>query len=102
MVKKSCRDRAGKGSRRECSRRYDCAIARPTQDFRHAYATMEQPIPVMQTMQLLASGGVTMAAGAMISFSFALSPPLTVVPPVAERLDVNGNVTTQRHRSNET
>ncbi|HYC15937.1 MAG TPA: hypothetical protein VEC94_01910 [Pseudolabrys sp.] len=35
----------------------------------------------MQAMQILASGGVTMAAGAMISLSFAVSPPLTLVPP---------------------
>ena len=42
------------------------ATAAPTQDFRHAYATMEQTIPAMQAMQLLASGGVTMAAGSML------------------------------------
>jgi hypothetical protein len=30
----------------------------------------------MQMIQLLASSGVTMAAGSMISLSFALSPPL--------------------------
>jgi hypothetical protein len=63
---------------------------------------MEQTIPAMQAMQLLASGGVTMAAGAMISLSFAVSPPLTLVPPHSEPLDVNGNVTTQGHRSSET
>ena len=56
----------------------------------------------MRAMQLLASGGVTMAAGAMISLSFTVSPPLTLVPPHSEPLDVNGNVTTQRHRSSET
>ena len=63
---------------------------------------MEPTIPAMQAMQLLASGGVTMAAGAMISLSFAVSPPLTLVPPHSEPLDVNGNVTTQGHRSSET
>ncbi len=63
---------------------------------------MEQPIPVMQAMQLLASGGVTMAAGAMISISFAVSPPLTLVPSLPERVDVNGNVATERHRPKET
>jgi hypothetical protein len=81
---------------------YNCATARPIQDFGHAYATMEQPIPIMQAMQLLASGGVTMAAGAMISFSFAVSPPLTLLPPLPERFDINENVTTQGHKPSET
>jgi hypothetical protein len=63
---------------------------------------MEQTIPAMQAMQLLASSGVTMAAGAMISLSFAVSPPLTPVPPHSQPLDVNGNVKTQGHRSSET
>jgi hypothetical protein len=63
---------------------------------------MRQTIPGMQTMQLLASSGVTMAAGAMVSLSFVVSPPLTLVPPLPHPLDVNGNVTTQGHRSSET
>ena len=61
-------------------------------------------------MQLLASIGVTMAAGAMISLSFAVSPPLTLPPPPPVPIDVkgkpprpgavgvNGSVTSQQHR----
>jgi hypothetical protein len=51
---------------------------------------MAQTVPAMQAMQLLASGGVTMAAGAMISLSFAVSPPLTLLPPRPVPVDVNG------------
>ena len=53
-------------------------------------------------MHLLASGGVTMAAGAMISLSFAVSPPVALLPPHPATLDVNGNVATQRLRPSET
>jgi hypothetical protein len=56
----------------------------------------------MQAMQLLASSGVTMAAGAMISLSIAVSPPLTLLPPRSVPVDVNGNVTSQQHRTTET
>ena len=63
---------------------------------------MGQTIPAMQAMQLLASGGVTMAAGAMISLSFAVSPPLTLLPPRPVPVDVNGNVISQQHRPIET
>jgi hypothetical protein len=35
----------------------------------------------MQAMQLLASSGVMAAAGAMISLTVAVSPPLTLLPP---------------------
>ena len=52
--------------------------------------------------KLLASSGVTMAAGAMISLSFAVSPPLTLLPPRPVPVDVNGNVTSQQHRTIET
>src|SRR5262249_23522169 len=38
-------------------------------------------IPAMQAMRLLALGGVTMAAGAMIALSFAVWPPLSFMPP---------------------
>jgi hypothetical protein len=46
----------------------------------------------MQAMQLLASGGVTMAAGAMISLSFAISPSLTLVPPRPVQVETAGVV----------
>jgi hypothetical protein len=63
---------------------------------------MEQTIPVMQAMRLLASSGVTMAAAAMISLSFAVSPSLTLLPPRPVPGDVNGNVASQRQRAIET
>jgi hypothetical protein len=56
----------------------------------------------MQAMQLLASSGVMAAAGAMISLTFAVSPPLTLLPPRPEPVDVNGNVISQQHRTIET
>jgi len=57
---------------------------------------MGQTIPVMHAMRLLASSGVTMAAGAMISLSFAVSPSLTLLPPRPVPGDVSGNVTSQQ------
>jgi hypothetical protein len=57
---------------------------------------MQQTIPGMQAKRLLASGGVTMAAGAMLSMSFALSPPLTLLPPRPTPADAGGNVTSQQ------
>jgi hypothetical protein len=57
---------------------------------------------LMQMMQLLASSGVTMAAGAMISLSFALSPPLTLLPPRSAPIDINRNVVSQKHQTIET
>ena len=42
------------------------------------------------------------AAGAMISLTFAVSPPLTLLPPRLEPVDVNGNVISQQHRTIET
>jgi hypothetical protein len=57
---------------------------------------MQQTIPGMQAKRLLASGGVTMAAGAMLSMSFAFSPPLTLLPPRPTPADVGGNVTSQQ------
>ncbi|HMF21779.1 MAG TPA: hypothetical protein VKG24_06610 [Pseudolabrys sp.] len=56
----------------------------------------------MQAMQVLASSGVTMAAGAMISLSFAVSPPLTLLPPRPLLPDANGNVALQKNRVIET
>jgi len=53
---------------------------------------MGQTILAMQAMKLLASSGVTAAAGAMISLTFAVSPPLTLVPPRQVAVDVNDNV----------
>jgi hypothetical protein len=63
---------------------------------------MQQTIPRMQTMQLLASSGVTMAAGAMISLSFAVAPPLTLVPPLPVPNDVNGNIISRQQQGTET
>jgi hypothetical protein len=56
----------------------------------------------MRMMQLLASSGVTMAAGAMVSLSFALSPPLTLLPPRSAPVDINRNVISQKHQTIET
>jgi hypothetical protein len=50
----------------------------------------------MQAMQLLASSGVMAAAGAMISLTFAVSPPLTLLPPRPVPVDVNDNVISQQ------
>src|SRR5262249_29875060 len=49
-------------------------------------------ILAMQAMKLLASSGVMAAAGAMISLTFAVSPPLTLVPPRQVAADVSDNV----------
>ena len=51
---------------------------------------MAQTVPAMQAKQLLASGCVIMAAGAMISLSVAVSPPLLLLPPRPVPVDVNG------------
>ena len=56
----------------------------------------------MRAEQLRASSGVAMAAGAMISLSFAVSPQLTLVPPRPPPVDASGNVTSQQHPSIET
>src|SRR5262249_52592077 len=53
---------------------------------------MGQTILAMKAMQLLASSGVMAAAGAMISLTFAVSPPLTLLPPRPVPVDVNGKV----------
>jgi hypothetical protein len=53
----------------------------------------------MQMTRLLAVSGVTAAAGAMISLSLAVSPPLILRPvPV----DANGDVVSQSDRTAET
>ena len=57
---------------------------------------------LMQVMQLLASGGVTMAAGAMISLSFALSPPFALLPSRSVPVDINRDVVSQKHQTVET
>src|SRR6478609_7652814 len=56
----------------------------------------------MQVMRLLAIGGVAAAAGAMISLWFAVSPTLTLLPPLPVPVDPSGTVTAQQHQSNET
>ena len=43
-----------------------------------------------------------MAAGAMISLSFAVSPPLTLVPPLPVPNDVNGNIVSHQQQAIET
>ncbi|MGB7619818.1 MAG: hypothetical protein WBM06_22920 [Pseudolabrys sp.] len=63
---------------------------------------MGQTIQAMQAMQLLASSGVTMAAGAMVSLSFAVSPPITLLPPRPVPIDASGNVPSQQQRTSET
>jgi hypothetical protein len=56
----------------------------------------------MQVMRLLAISGVTVAAGAMISFWFAVSPSLTLLPPLPVPVDASGTVTSQQHHGIET
>jgi hypothetical protein len=63
---------------------------------------MRHTISGMQTMQLLALSGVTMAAGAMVSLSFAVSPPLTLVPPLPVPIKVHGNLTSHQQQAIET
>ena len=53
----------------------------------------------MQAKQLLASSGVTMAAGAMISLSFAVSSRFTLLSPQPVPVDANGNVAPHQHRT---
>jgi hypothetical protein len=53
---------------------------------------MGQTVLAMQALKLLALSGVMAAAGAMISLTFAVSPPLTLVPPRQVAVDVNDNV----------
>ena len=57
---------------------------------------MGQTVPAMQAMKLLASSGVMAAAGAMISLTVAVSPPLTLVPPRQVAVDVNDNGISQQ------
>ena len=56
----------------------------------------------MQVMRLLAIGGVSAAAGAMISLWFAVSPSLTLLPPLPVPVGANGTVTSQQHQTTET
>jgi hypothetical protein len=56
----------------------------------------------MQVMRLLAVSGVTMAAGAMISLWFAVSPSLTLLPPLPAPVDASGTVTSRQHQITET
>ena len=59
---------------------------------------MGQTILPMQAMKLLASSGVMAAAGAMISLTFAVSPPFTLLPPrqVAVAVAVNDDGMSQQ------
>ena len=57
---------------------------------------MGQTILPMQAMKLLASSGVMAAAGAMISLTFAVSPPLTLLPPRQVAVAVDDNVMLQQ------
>jgi hypothetical protein len=50
----------------------------------------------MQAMKLLASSGIVAAAGAMISLTFAVSPPFTLLPPRLVAVDVNDNIISQQ------
>jgi hypothetical protein len=52
---------------------------------------MGQTILAMQAKKLLASSGVMAAAGAMISLTFAVSPPLTLLPPRLVAADINAD-----------
>lgn len=63
---------------------------------------MGQTNLAMQAMQLLATSGVMAAAGAMISLTCAVSPPLTLLPPRPVPVDVNGKVISQQHQTIET
>lgn len=63
--------------------------------FGHFSATNGANDSCMQAMQLLASSGVMAAAGAMISLTIAVSPPLTLLPPRPAPAEVN----TQQQRT---
>jgi hypothetical protein len=69
---------------------------------RHSGATNGYIIPAMQVMRLLAVSGVTMAAGAMVSLWFAVSPSLTLLPPLPVPVEASGTVTSQQHQTTET
>jgi hypothetical protein len=56
----------------------------------------------MQVMRLLAMSGVTMAAGAMISLTLAVSPSLTLLPPLPVAVGASGTVASQQHQAIET
>src|SRR5262249_21071844 len=63
--------------------------------FGHFSATNGADGSGMQAMQLLASSGVIAAAGALISLTIAVSPPLTLLPPRSAPAEVN----TQQQRT---
>src|SRR5262249_11488894 len=63
--------------------------------FGHFSATNGADDSGMQAMQLLASSGVIAAAGALISLTIAVSPPLTLLPPRSAPAEVN----TQQQRT---
>src|SRR5262245_46516818 len=63
---------------------------------------MMPTIAAMQATQVLASSSVAVAAGSMIWLSFAVSPPLTVVPERPAPVDASGNVSSWRKQTVET
>ena len=63
---------------------------------------MVPTIPAMQAMQVLASSSVAAAAGSMIWLSFAVSPPITLVPERPAPVDASGNVSSWRKQTIET
>ena len=63
---------------------------------------MVPTIPTMQAMQVLASSSVAAAAGSMIWLSFAVSPPITLVPERPAAVDASGNVSSLRKQTIET
>jgi|ERR1700741_3927476 hypothetical protein len=56
----------------------------------------------MQAMQVLASSSVAAAAGSMIWLSFAVSPPITLVPERQAPVDASGNVSSWKKQTIET
>lgn len=63
---------------------------------------MVPTFPAMQAMQVLASSSVAAAAGSMIWLSFAVSPPITLMPERPSALDASGNVSSWRKQTIET
>ena len=63
---------------------------------------MVSTILAMQARQALASSSVAAAAGSMIWLSFAVSPPITLVPERPAPVDASGNVSSLRKQTIET
>jgi hypothetical protein len=56
----------------------------------------------MRAMQVLASSSVAAAAGSMIWLSFAVSPPLPLLPERPSPIDASGNVSSWKKQTIET